>query len=36
MLGVVSVAFIIFFQNVTNTDEQNYILLKEKKKSEIY
>ena len=29
MLGVVSVAFIIFFQNVTNTDEQTYILLKE-------
>ena len=27
-IGIVSVAFIFFFQNATNTDEQNYNLLK--------
>lgn len=36
MIGVVSVAFIIFFQNVTNTDEQNYILLKEITEAAMY
>ena len=36
MLGVISVAFIIFFQNVTNTDEQNYILLKEITEAAMY
>ncbi len=36
VLGVVSVAFIIFFQNVTNTDEQNYILLKEITEAAMY
>lgn len=36
MLGVISVAFIIFFQTVTNTDEQNYILLKEITEAAMY
>lgn len=36
MLGVVSIAFIIFFQNSTNTDEQNYILLKEITEAAMY
>lgn len=36
MLGIVSIAFIIFFQNVTNTDEQNYILLKEITEAAMY
>ena len=36
VLGVVSVAFIIFFQNVTNSDEQNYILLKEITEAAMY
>ena len=36
MLGVISVAFIIFFQNATNTDEQNYILLKEITEAAMY
>lgn len=29
MLGVVSVAFIYFFQTVTSTDEHNYTIMKE-------
>ena len=29
VVGVVAIAFIYFFQNVTSTDEQNYNLLKE-------
>ena len=29
ILGVVSIAFIYVFQNITNTDEHNYNLLKE-------
>lgn len=36
MLGVISVAFIFFFQNVTNTDEQNYNLLKEVTEAAMY
>ena len=36
MLGVVAIAFIIFFQNATNTDEQNYILLKEITEAAMY
>ena len=28
-MGVISIAFIFFFQRVTNTDEHNYHLLKE-------
>ena len=36
LLGVTSVAFIFFFQNVTNTDEQNYILLKEITEAAMY
>ncbi len=36
MLGVISVAFIFFFQNVTNTDEQNHILLKEITEAAMY
>lgn len=35
-VGVVSVAFIFFFQNVTNTDEQNYALLKEVTEAAMY
>ena len=29
LLGIVSIAFIFFFQRITNTDEHNYHLLKE-------
>lgn len=36
MLGVVSLAFIYFFQTVTNTDEQNYMLLKEVTEAAMY
>ena len=36
MLGIISIAFVIFFQNVTNTDEQNYILLKEITEAAMY
>lgn len=36
MLGIVSIAFIIFFQNATNSDEQNYILLKEITEAAMY
>ncbi len=36
MLGVTSIAFIFFFQTVTNTDEQNYILLKEITEAAMY
>ena len=36
MLGVVCVAFINFFQIYTNTDEQNYMLLKEVTEAAMY
>ena len=36
MLGVVSIAFIYFFQTYTNTDEQNYILLTEITEAAMY
>lgn len=36
MLGVTSIAFIFFFQTATNTDEQNYILLKEITEAAMY
>lgn len=36
MLGVISVGFIFFFQTATNTDEQNYILLKEITEAAMY
>ena len=36
MLGVVSIAFIYFFQTLTSTDEQNYALLKEITESAMY
>jgi len=36
MLGVVSVAFIYFFQTYSNTNEQNYILLKEITEAAMY
>lgn len=36
MIGVITVAFIFFFQTVTNTDEQNYILLKEITEAAMY
>lgn len=35
-VGIVSVAFIFFFQNATNTDEQNYALLKEVTEAAMY
>lgn len=35
-IGIVSVAFIFFFQNATNTDEQNYNLLKEVTEAAMY
>lgn len=35
-LGIVAISFIIFFQNVTNTDEQNYMLLKEITEAAMY
>jgi hypothetical protein len=35
-LGVISIAFIYFFQNVTSTDEQNYALLKEVTEAAMY
>lgn len=36
MVGVIAVAFIFFFQTATNTDEQNYILLKEVTEAAMY
>lgn len=36
MLGVISIAFIYFFQTYTNTDEQNYYLLKEITEAAMY
>lgn len=36
MLGVISVAFIYFFQTATSTDEQNYTLLKEITEASMY
>lgn len=36
MLGIVSIAFIYFFQTYTNSDEQNYILLKEITEAAMY
>lgn len=36
MLGVTSIAFIFFFQTTTNTDEQNYTLLKEITEAAMY
>lgn len=35
-MGVVSIAFIYFFQTVTSTDEQNYALLKEVTEAAMY
>lgn len=35
-LGVVCVSFIIFFQNLTNIDEQNYTLLRETTEAAMY
>ena len=35
-LGVLAIAVIYFFQNVTNTDEHNYNLLKETTESAMY
>ena len=35
-LGLISLAFIFFFQSVTNTDEQNYMLLKEVTEAAMY
>lgn len=34
--GVISIIFIYFFQNVTNTDQQNYNLLKETTEAAMY
>jgi len=35
-MGVIAIMFIYFFQNVTNTDQQNYVLLKEVTESAMY
>ena len=35
-MGVIAISFIYFFQNVANTDEQNYLLLKEITESAMY
>lgn len=35
-LGIVSVSFIIFFQNLTSIDEQNYTLLRETTEAAMY
>jgi len=36
VFAVISITFIYFFQNVTNTDQQNYTLLKETTESAMY
>lgn len=36
MLGVTSIVFIYFFQNITNTDQQNYTLLRETTEAAMY
>ena len=36
LLGVTAIAFIFFFQTATNTDEQDYILLKEVTEAAMY
>ena len=36
MLGVISIVFIYFFQTYSNTNEQNYILLKEITEAAMY
>ena len=36
ILGVICIAFINFFQTYTNTDEQNYMLLKEVTEASMY
>lgn len=35
-LGIVSISFIIFFQNLTSIDEQNYTLLRETTEAAMY
>lgn len=35
-LGVISITFIYFFQNITNTDQSNYNLLKEVTEAAMY
>lgn len=35
-VGIISVAFIFFFQNATNTEEQNYALLQEVTEAAMY
>ncbi|MCI8444894.1 MAG: hypothetical protein HFG15_00500 [Bacilli bacterium] len=36
MIGVISILFVNFFQNLTNTDEHNYNLLKETTEAAMY
>ena len=36
MLGMTAISFIYFFQSVSNTDEQNYLLLKEITEAAMY
>ena len=36
ILGVTSIVFIYFFQTITNTDQQNYTLLRETTESAMY
>lgn len=35
-IGIISVSFIIFFQNITSIDEQNYTLLRETTEAAMY
>lgn len=35
-MGIISIAFIYFFQSATSTDEQNYTLLKETTEAAMY
>ena len=36
VIGIISILVIFFFQNITNTDEQNYILLKKTTEAAMY
>ena len=36
MFGVIAITFIYFFQNITNTDQQNYTLLRETTEAAMY
>ena len=36
MLGIISISFIVFFQNLTNTEEHNYTLVRETTEAAMY